>query len=185
MAAIKTPPEAWIDAAFAALAEGGPDAVRVEALAASLGVSKGGFYWHFSNRGDLLERVLDTWEQVVVDTVISTVDAAQSEPRQKLEELFELALAFVSSGPGMKVELAVRDWARRDAAVAKRLKRVDDRRMDYMRSLFRPISVDDEDAEARCLMTFTLFVGNPLVTVEHPGSSRQRVVRRALEQLLA
>jgi len=42
-------------AALRALATGGPDAVRVEALAVSLGVSKGGFYWHFTDRQALLD----------------------------------------------------------------------------------------------------------------------------------
>ena len=41
MPARKTPPEAWVDAALAALAEGGPEAIRIEVLAASLGVTKG------------------------------------------------------------------------------------------------------------------------------------------------
>jgi AcrR family transcriptional regulator len=30
-----------------ALAAGGPDAVRIEPLAQALGVTRGGFYWHF------------------------------------------------------------------------------------------------------------------------------------------
>ena len=55
MANVRTPREAWIEAALQALATGGPDAIRVEALAASLGVSKGGFYWHFENRQALLD----------------------------------------------------------------------------------------------------------------------------------
>ena len=41
----------WIDEGLRALAAGGPDAVRIELLAKALGVSKGGFYWHFANRG--------------------------------------------------------------------------------------------------------------------------------------
>lgn len=34
----------WIDEGLRALAAGGPDAVRIEALARALGVTKGGFY---------------------------------------------------------------------------------------------------------------------------------------------
>ncbi|RAD62468.1 TetR/AcrR family transcriptional regulator, partial [Burkholderia multivorans] len=44
MAHPRTPRRAWIDEGLRALAVGGPEAVRVEALAQSLGVTKGGFY---------------------------------------------------------------------------------------------------------------------------------------------
>ena len=57
MAAItRTPRSRWIEEGLLALAAGGPDAVRVEALAQALGVTKGGFYGHFADRNALLER---------------------------------------------------------------------------------------------------------------------------------
>ena len=44
MAVARTPRTAWVDAGLRALADGGPDSVRVESLAKALGVTKGGFY---------------------------------------------------------------------------------------------------------------------------------------------
>jgi AcrR family transcriptional regulator len=185
VAALKTPPEAWVEAAFEALASGGPDAVRVEALAATLGVSKGGFYWHFANRNDLLDRVLIAWEQAVVDTVIEAVDSRGSDPRDKLRQLLEIAIEFGLAGHGIEVEMAIRDWARREPAVAERLHRVDERRMDYLRNLFGQFCADEVDAEARCLVVYALFVSNPLIGLQHRGHTRVEVIRRAIELLLA
>ena len=54
MASTRTPRSSWIDAGLRALAAGGPDAVRIEPLARALGVTKGGFYWHFDDRWALL-----------------------------------------------------------------------------------------------------------------------------------
>ena len=48
---------AWVEAALAALAEGGAAAVKVERLAAKLKVTKGSFYWHFRDRDELLANV--------------------------------------------------------------------------------------------------------------------------------
>ena len=48
---------------LARFAEQGIEAVRVELLARDLNVSKGSFYWHFRDRNDLLERLLDDWER--------------------------------------------------------------------------------------------------------------------------
>lgn len=183
MPARKTPPEAWVDAALTALAAGGPDAIRIEALAASLGVTKGGFYGDFADRNALVERVLDTWEHAVVDDVISRIENTDDDPRTKLRHLFELARD--RANPGLAVELAIRDWARRSPGVSERLHRVDNRRMAYLRTLFRQISVDDNDAEARSLLAFSLFVGNSLITAEHDGRPRREVISHALDRLLS
>lgn len=161
---------------------GGPEAIRVEALAAQLGVSKGGFYWHFKDRAALLEEMLDSWEKRVVGDVIAQIESEPEEPRAKLRHLFELA----ASAPDLlPIELALRDWARRDAEVAARLERVDNRRMEYLRSLFGPICADADDAEARSLLAFSLFVGSSFILAGHPGRSRRQVLRLALDRLLA
>jgi len=181
MAATRTPPARWIEEGLRALAAGGPDAVRVESLAQALGVTKGGFYGHFDDRRALLEAMLDAWERTMIDEVIERVEDEGGDAREKLRRLF--ALASSSGGELLKTELAVRDWARRDKAVAKRLRRVDERRMEYMRSLFGAFCRDADDVEARCLLAFTLFIGSNFITVDHGGRSRADVVELALVQL--
>jgi len=57
-----------------ALDAGGPDAVRAEALAQALGVTRGGFYGHFAGRSALLEEMLDTWERKAIDEVLERVE---------------------------------------------------------------------------------------------------------------
>jgi AcrR family transcriptional regulator len=176
----RTPRNRWIEGGLSALAAGGPDTVRIESLAQALGVSKGGFYWHFKDRQALLEEMLDAWERTGVDEVIEAVEAEGEDARSRLRRLFALAAA---SGELLKIELAIRNWARRDKAVAKRLKRVDNRRMNYMRSLFGAICKDDDDVEARCLLAFSLFIGSPFITADHNGRSRTEVLELALERL--
>jgi AcrR family transcriptional regulator len=182
VAKVRTPRDAWIEAALKALARGGPEAIRVEALATALGVSKGGFYWHFKERATLIEEMLDAWERSAVSDVISEVESDPGEPRAKLRHLF--ALAASASAETMPVELAVRNWARRDKAVAARLNRVDNRRMDYLRNLFGPICADDDDVEARSILAFSLFIGTYFIVAEHPGRRRSEVLQLALDHLL-
>jgi AcrR family transcriptional regulator len=182
MAKVRTPREAWVEAALEALADGGPEAIRIEALATGLGVSKGGFYWHFKDRAALLEEMLDSWERRVVGDVIAQVEGEPEEPRAKLRHLFELA----ASAPDLlPIELALRDWSRRDGEVATRLHRVDNQRMDYLRSLFGPICVDEDDVEARSILAFSLFIGSNFILAGHRGRSRLQVLQLALDRLLA
>jgi AcrR family transcriptional regulator len=181
MAKVRTPRGAWVDAALQALATGGPDAVRVEALAVSLGVSKGGFYWHFTDRQALLEEMLDTWEKAVVEDVIARVESQPADPRAKFQQLFELA----SSAGGLPVELALRDWSRRDREVAERLHRVDNRRMEYLRSLFGRFCVDENDVEARSMLAFSLYIGSYFIAAEHGDKTRRQVLQLAVDRLLS
>lgn len=182
MARARTPRSAWVEAARQALATGGPDAVRVESLAARLGVSKGGFYWHFADRAALIDELLESWEQTVVGDVVAQVEDGPPEPRAKLRRLFELAVAAPSDL--LPMELAIRDWARRDKAVAERLHRVDNRRMEYLRALFRPICADEDDVEARSTLAFSLFVGSHFIAADHPGRRRSEVLRLATDRLV-
>jgi AcrR family transcriptional regulator len=182
MALVRTPRTSWIEAGLRALSAGGPDAVRIEPLAQALGVTKGGFYWHFDGRQALLDEMLDTWERTVIDEVIEHVESRGGDARAKLRRLFGLAS---SDGDLMKIELAVRDWARRDRAVAKRLSRVDNRRMQYMRSLFSHFCPDRDDVEVRCLLVMSLFVANPFIAADHGPRSRPEVLKLTLKRLLA
>src|SRR6476659_6504897 len=91
MALLRTSRAAWVEAGLRALAEGGPDAVRVEALAESLGVTKGGFYGQFGDRNELLEAMLETWASAAVDEVIAEVEARGGDARTRLRRLFAIA----------------------------------------------------------------------------------------------
>jgi AcrR family transcriptional regulator len=184
MAVTRTPRTRWIEEGLRALGVGGPDAVRIEKLAQALGVTKGGFYWHFDDRRALLEEMLDTWERVVVDEAIEIIEGGSGDTRAKLRRLFALGSSREALGLRM-IDLAVRDWARRDKVVARRLRRVDNRRMEYMRSLFGAFCRDEDEVEVRCLLFASLFIGNRLIAADHGPRSRAGVTDLALRRLLA
>ena len=178
----RTPRSSWIEEGLRALAAGGPDAVRIELLAQELGVTKGGFYWHFDDRRALLEEILDAWERASVDEVIERVESESGEPRAKLRRLSALAAA---SDEPLRTDLAVRDWARREPPVSDRLRRVDNRRMDYLRYLFGAFCPDEGDVEARCMVFYSLWIGSHFIAADHGSRTRADVVKRALRQLEA
>ncbi len=180
VAKVRTPRGAWVRAALQALAAGGPDAVRIEALAGDLGVSKGGFYWHFADRQALLTEMLDSWEKAGTEDIIARVESEPADPRAQLQRLFELT----SAPDGLAVELAVRDWSRHDRDVAERLRGVDNRRMGYIRSLFGPICADENDVEVRSMLAYTLVIGSYFIAAEHSDKTRSQVLHLAIDRLL-
>jgi AcrR family transcriptional regulator len=178
----RTPRSSWIEAGLRALGAGGPDAVRIEPMAQALGVTRGGFYWHFEDRGALLEEILDAWERTSVDEVIERVEGEGGDARARLRRLSALA---ASSDEPLRIDLAVRDWARREPTVAERLRRVDNRRMDYVRSLFGAFCPDEADVEARCMVFYSLWIGSHFIAADHGSRSRADVLKLALTQLEA
>ena len=179
---IRTPRDAWIDAGLRALATGGgPDAVRVEALAKSLGVTRGGFYGQFNNRGALLNAMLDTWERAATDEVYEQVERRGGDARTKVRR----AGALTFSDELLPIELAIRDWARRDSTVAERLHRVDNRRMQYLRELFGTFCADEDAVEGRAVLAFSLAIGYHFIAADYGPRSRTDAVKLAVEQLLA
>ncbi len=180
-APIRTPRSRWTEAGLRALGAGGPDAVRIEALAAELGVTKGGFYGHFKDRQALLDEMLDTWERVSTREVIDQVEREGGDAKVKLRR----AGVLTFSDWLLPIDLAVRNWSRRDQTVAERLRRVDNQRMTYMRSLFGTFCSDEDDVEARCMLAFSLLIGNHFMAADHGPHSRSDVLRLAGGRLMA
>lgn len=180
MGALRTTRERWVDEGLRALAAGGVDAVRVEALAKSLGVTKGGFYGYFSGRGALLTAMLEAWEKESVDDVLDQVEREHDDVLDQVR----LAGQLTFSGDRLPIDLAIRDWARRDRAVAERLRRVDNRRMQLLRRAISTFCSDPDEVEARCLLAFCMAIGSPLMAADHPGRSSAQVRARASALLL-
>jgi AcrR family transcriptional regulator len=181
VAKVSTPPERWVEAGLRALARGGPEAVRIDVLAKELGVTRGGFYWHFADRQALLDTMLDAWEKECVDDVMARVDARGGTGRDRLLSLFAIGVERPELLP---LELTIRDWARRDDTVRSRVARVDDRRMAYLRQLFGEFVADPIDIEVRCMTITAVYLANDLIAATHEGHSRDEILLRGLERLL-
>jgi AcrR family transcriptional regulator len=179
-AVTRTPRSSWIDAGLRALAAGGPDAVRVELLAQELGVTRGGFYWYFEGRRAFLDEMLDAWERRSTDEAVERVEREGGDAREKVRRAGMLTF----SRELLPIDLAVRDWARRDRSVAKRLRRVDNRRMEYLRLLIATFCADADEVEARSMLAFSLAIGNHFVAADHGERIRADVLKRAMELIL-
>ncbi len=172
--------EAWMEAALRALDDGGVDAIRVERLARSLGVTKGSFYWHFEDRAALLEAIVTLWESSGTAAIIEETEARGGDARARIRRLW----AKTSSSGRLGAELALRDWARHDPAIAARVQTVDDERMRYLRGLFAEISANSAAAEERAMLMYSLLIGNYFIAARHGRRSRKRVLDDSIEFLL-
>ncbi len=153
--------DSWLTAAFSALAEGGVDQVRVELLAKRLKVTKGSFYWHFRDRTDLTDALLESWKKGRIAAIMEQTRADGREPRRRLHDL--LALYNGSNPRGMAIELAVRDWARRAPEAAEAIAEVDRERLRCVSDLFVALGLPPDQAFARSYLLYSFAFGQGLL----------------------
>jgi AcrR family transcriptional regulator len=149
----------WVAAALVSLRKGGVGAVRVERLAADLGISKGSFYWHFRNRGDLLDAVLAYWSREMTDVEFERVEVVNSGLAGRL---LALAQDVLEKGMG-RYDPAIRAWARADRKVAAAVAQVDRRRVRALTRFFEQGGFGAAEARTRARLFYTFLLGEPQV----------------------
>lgn len=154
--------DAWIKGAIAILAEHGAERLRVEVLAKRLGVTKGSFYWHFKNRRDLLDAVLQFWKEGRIRDIRKQT---QARPGGEIDALLHTIEVYASARnrKGISIEAAVRDWARRDAQAVAVVEEVDAERLACACRLFLACGIKEEEAQARSLMLYAYVFGVSLM----------------------
>jgi AcrR family transcriptional regulator len=166
----------WLRAGLRRLASSGIDRVRIEPLAKELGVTKGSFYWHFSDRTALLNAMLREWADTATEAVIAQAEEAGAEPQARLKRLTTIA----SEGFDAQLELALRDWGRRDRAVGRVLEEIDGRRMSYLRQLLRESGFESIEVETRAFLLYSALLGYTLLPHSLSRFSRNRLLREAV-----
>ncbi len=144
----------WLTIGLKTLVESGIEAVRVEPLAKSLKVTRGSFYWHFKNRDDLLEAILQEWEIRNTESIIQEVELVGTDPGSKLLNLFEIA-----ARDDDHLEKAVRIWGVHDARASAAIGRVDQRRLDYLQNLFLQLGFSKTEAKVRARIVHSVRLG--------------------------
>ncbi len=154
---------AWVDAAVVEMAQGGVAAIRIEALARRLRVTKGGFYWHFKDRDALLLAVLDRWREGRIAAVHEVTEIKAGEtPADRLARVLARHLERPNRR-GLAVELAIRDWSRGDERAARTVADVDAVRQARVAALFRETGLDAAEADRRAYLFYSLVFGQALV----------------------
>jgi AcrR family transcriptional regulator len=168
--------EAWIAAAFDALAEGGIDAVRVEPLAKTLGITKGSFYWHFADRRALLDAVLNAWAESRI-AAIGEQATARGAPNTVLGDLADLYTRRANLR-GLTIELAIRSLARSDEPAARAVRSVDRERLRHVGRLFGALGWPDDEAQERAILFYSYLFGQSLLDGKAvPAAARDKAIR--------
>lgn len=150
----------WLDAAYDAVVAGGFDAVRVLPLAETLGVSRGSFYWHFTDHAALVGALLDRWFERECDADRALEAARSDDPVADLRQLLDAALARGGADlKAMRFELAIRTLGGQDPAIGRRLAEVDALRMAVITEKFARVVGDRAEARDLAALLYVAVAG--------------------------
>lgn len=149
--------DAWLEAARRALIEEGTAGVEVNKLAKRLEVTRGGFYWFFESRDQLLDALLDYWVQTSTLPFERIATAPGKTAPQKFQMLVDLWLDEKEYDP--KWDGAIRDWGRTSTKVFDAVHAVDDQRIAFIEGLFIELGYKGKEAHVRARVTYYHQVG--------------------------
>ncbi|MFK5923017.1 MAG: TetR/AcrR family transcriptional regulator [Verrucomicrobiota bacterium] len=141
----------WLQEALLALEEDGIDAIKVERLAKRLNISKSGFYWHFKNREDLINEIIDYWAHEYTEVVTTNPLFHSAPPLQRLEKIMEMII----DADLTQFELEMQSWGKLDPRIAKKVQQVYEMRLAFSRDIFRELGFKGVELEVRTRM----FIG--------------------------
>lgn len=148
---------AWLAAAYDLLTENGVEAVKVMPLAKKLGLSRTGFYWHFKDRNALLEAMVRRWEQKNTGNLVARAEAYADTIAEAMFNVFDCWLDETLFDA--RLDLAIRNWARNDAALQVRLDQADARRQNALMAMFERFDYSPEQAHARTMTVMYTQIG--------------------------
>lgn len=141
----------WLALALDALAAEGSAVLTIGGLAERLGVSRGSFYWHFTDRTDFVRQLAQYWADVYTTLVPERIGRVGGSAEDRLLALMEL-LAREDLG---RYDIPIRAWANNEPEAARIVRQVDRIRLDLLRSLFAEMGFEGEELNMRTRMFVT------------------------------
>jgi AcrR family transcriptional regulator len=152
----------WIEAGLKEIGRSGVEGVRVEVLAARLGITKGGFYRRFKDRRALLDVLLERWQRGRIAAIEKQTELAGGRAGERLKSLIRLYSERLNP-EAMTIELAIRQWARSDATASAAVESVDAARLSNVAQLYRGLGWSAEEARARAVLLYAFIFGQSLI----------------------
>ena len=149
--------EAWLDAAFELLLEGGVDNVKILPLAKRLKLSRTSFYWFFKDRETLLDALIERWRDKNTYNLVRQTEAYSESIAEAMLNVFDCWL-----DPGLfdaQLEFAVRSWALQSERVAQEINAADEARILALTQMFVSYGFDSLAANVRGRTIYLTQIG--------------------------
>lgn len=170
----------WIQAAVDRLTVEPIDQLKILSLAGDIGVSRSSFYWYFDDPAELRQELLERWQHNTTSIVERSCRRTDT-PVAACLAVFECWAD--SSAYDAALDLAVRDWGRRDTAVAAQVADADATRLEALTVMFGRHGFDDVESLVRARLLYHSQVGYYAVGTAESMQTRLSYVDYYLDAL--
>lgn len=140
--------DSWLALALEILAEEGRAKIQIEYLAEKLGVTRGSFYAHFSDRRDFDKSIAVYWAETLTSKSLASFRQSKGSAQERLLVLIQR----IKDDDLPKYDIVMRAWALDEPLVAEQVERVDRERYEYIKSLFADMGFKGNDLEMRTMI---------------------------------
>ena len=146
----------WLQQALELFVDEGIDAVRITRLADELGVTRGSFYWHFANREELIDALVSFWKGKNTAAFTGAVNHASSL-EDGILQLFETCVDTTQFDS--RLDLALREWARRSASIRGLIDTEDSARIGALQDFYTRFGYPMPEALIRARVLYYSQIG--------------------------
>jgi AcrR family transcriptional regulator len=148
-------PEDWIHAGIEGLLKHGVKGLRIACLAHELGVTPGSFYWHFRDRDQFRDQLLEFW----IKQMIARVAAVVEQTGEGTEPIRALPDILVARGLP-DYDTAMRKWALTDPVVAAAVAKADKMRLRRLTGFLEKAGFRKDHAALRAQTLYWVYLGS-------------------------
>lgn len=165
----------WVEIAEYELAKAGISAVRVEPLAKKLKVTKGSFYWHFSGRQELFQKILTNWRTRSTNAIIERLSDSDLSHKAQLKQLFLIPQKNSKQNHAAALERAIRNWSQSDSNVTKTTKEVDNHRLKFISGNFEKLGYSKQKATLKAACFYYTMQGVRAVGIDDSDTHLEEI----------
>lgn len=168
--ATKVTREDWLRLARDILVHDGEGEVKVLAMAQTLGVSRSSFYWYFKDKQELLQALLEEWDNRNTQVILRHCQMPAASITGAVCNFFRCFVDPDLFDPGL--DFAIREWSRRDAAVRDRIDEADTQRLTAITAMFERHGFTPEDADIRARILYFMQLGYHALDLREAAEAR-------------
>ena len=161
---------------MAVLEKRGPGALKIERITATLGVTRGSFYWHFGSYRKFLQALTEKWAQDYTYSVGEALAGLKLPPRDKLRTAIHM---IVENGQG-GMDTNFRNLAIVYPYLASQVREVDIYRARVITSLFEELGFEGDQLRMR---VHAFVVLHSMEHAVHSGLSQKDLIALLEERL--
>ena len=148
---------------------------------ASQVVTKGSFYWHFTDRQDLMDSLFEYWDSSETAHRIEQVETTLTSPA---ERIWTVVREVTLGDYDVAIEVAMRHWAYQDESIRLRLEKVDSQRIAFFARQFVELGFTNEEASLRAYKVYSITLVREFMQTGESFETLQSCMRASVEMLI-